>query len=116
MLRQIVSSLLNKEDDFQVVGYPAEQTDLGSLVESTKTDVVIMASPDGTPPPAADSLLKEHPRLKIFTITPNGREAFRVELRSETIPIREISFQRLVDEIRETLGEACSRTAVEERP
>ncbi len=106
MLAQIVSTLLNKEDDFEVVCQSGERTDLKTLVEHTRTDVVILGSRGREAPAAVTELLLEHPRLKLFIITPNGRDAFRVELKPQSVPIKEISSRRLVDEIRAALGPA----------
>lgn len=105
MLAQIVTALLNKEHDFEVVQHAQDQTDLTALVEGTKTDVIILGSPGQDAPAAAERLLQENPKLKVFTITPNGRDAFRVELRPWCFPIREISSRRLAAEIRAAVAE-----------
>lgn len=111
MLGQIVSALLNKEDDFSVIPHDADQTDLTALIEEAGADVMILGSPARETPAAVDRLMKRHPLLKVFTITPNGRDAFRVELKPTTFPIREVSSQRLVDEIRRALAETPDTAA-----
>lgn len=100
MLSQIVCALLEKQDDFEVVLELDDRDELAGRLAQAGPDVVVMAGSDAATPAHVDRLLQEHPRVRVFILTPNGRDAFRVELRPETVPIREISSRRLVQEIR----------------
>ena len=97
---EIVRSLLEAEEDLEVVSCLDDDSRLSEVIRETGADVVIRASPENDLRAAAGSLLEDHPHLKFVAITPNGRDAFRVELRPHVARIREVSSQGLVEAIR----------------
>lgn len=113
MLEQLVSSTLAREDDFTVVEQPGGSADLAAVAESSGAEVIILGSPGREIPDAVGRLLQVHPLLRVFTLTPDGKDAFRVELRPHSVPIQGVSFPRLVDEIRSALGARPQRRPAE---
>ena len=104
MLQDVICASLSREEDLEVILEAGDEDGLLDAVSETRADAVVLNAQGGEVPEAAVKLLGEHPRLKIFAITPNGRDGFSLELRPRTHFLSELSAQDLVDEIRDAVN------------
>ncbi len=98
MLRDIVAGILVEQSDMEVVEGAAAMSSLERVIECVDADVVVAGRDD---PALAKRLVTRRPRLKVLTVTGDGRESCGYQLRPQRAPLGEISPSRLVDEIRD---------------
>ena len=101
MLRDIIEDAISRQPDMQLIEAGGD-ADCANAVRRAAPDVVIVADQAvlGSVPRA--QLLIENPRLKMFVVTDDGREAHLLEFRQSAVV--QVSPQRLVDAIRAATG------------
>ena len=96
MLGEIVTDVLESQEDFEVVG----QVDVAATrkaVEGKPVDFVVVGRDDEE---LAAELLDLRPRLKILGVIDDGRDAALYELRPHRVLVGELSPERLIAVIR----------------
>jgi len=73
LLSEIIRNLIERQPDMRVVGEVVDPIELIFALRKTPTDVVVITPMKANGMPrVCGQLLKEHPRLKILTLTPEG--------------------------------------------
>ncbi len=105
MLSDIVSSLVAKQQDMELVGEPVRGKQVVRAVRRLRPHVVVLASHGSELTALGHRLLEVSPRLKLVAVTENGRLAHRYELRPQQTPISEVSPQGLLEAVRAAVAE-----------
>ena len=105
MVNDLISSILEREADVEIVGRGAAE-ELSHYVVLTKAQVVVTASSPAFAK-TAQSLLLKHPTLVLMTISSDGRTARRYRLVGECQNVREVSPDELLETIRAAAGSHC---------
>jgi DNA-binding NarL/FixJ family response regulator len=100
MMVDIVRDSIAHHEDIDVVGEVDGEDGLLDAARMMKADVILLAATDAADSGAYDALLYQRPRLKILTITADGRYAFLHQLMPDVMPLGEVSASVLVDAIR----------------
>lgn len=101
MLQSLLGAILVHEADIVVAGSVAEQEHLGSAIEATGADVVIIGGQTPEAVPAYTEMLFGHPRLKLLLITEACQHGYLYALRPTLTPLRDLSAAALVGAIRD---------------
>jgi len=112
MMVDIVKDSIARYDDIDVVGEvprggAAEHDRLIDAARTAKADVILMIAAELEDTPDYDCLLYKRPRLKILTISADGRYGFLHKLMPEVMPLGEVSPGVLVEAIRSTSSGGC---------
>jgi hypothetical protein len=102
LLGDIVRDALADEPDVEVVGQSGED-DLEDRVDACAADVVLAAE---TGPALADPYLRLmylHPRLRLLTVTPDGRRASLWRMAPERRVLADVSPRGLAGALRATV-------------
>ena len=98
LLHDIVHSVLSAESDIEIDAASLASREIPAATALREVDVVIVAEPE-----LADmnyeSLLYQHPRLRLVAIAGDGRAADLYELRPCRISLGELSPRTLVDAV-----------------
>ena len=69
LMRELIISTLSDEAGVEIVGEVAEESELPERVSQTSPDVVVIALDEpGARPAICDTLLREHPGLRIIAV------------------------------------------------
>ncbi len=103
ILRAIVEGAVSLQADMKLIS--SGGGDLAGTVRQSAADVAIVAEESSEPAdaPAHRRVLIENPRLKMFVLTDDGREAHLLEFRR--FPVEDISPHGLVTAIRAAVGQ-----------
>ena len=72
LMRELMVETISDQTDIEIVGEVSDDSDLRSAIEETRPDFVIVAlDKQNRLPPACDSVLREHPQLKIIAVAPD---------------------------------------------
>jgi hypothetical protein len=96
MLSEIVREILSHEPGIAIA---AEVADV-SAAEVRPADVAIVGSDGEELPDPWEELLFEHPRMKVLTVSSDGRTTFLFELRPHREALGEVSPATLIDAVR----------------
>ena len=99
LLHDIVRTTLESESDLELISSdaPASRTGLSDSIGDA--DVVILSA-DAPPLDHYESVLREHPALRMVAISNRGRHAFLYELRPHRQALGELSPASLLQAIR----------------
>ena len=112
MLRDIVARLIDEQADMQTLPPADAEIDLVDQIESPEPDVLLLACEREKAKEQASRALDRNPRLKVMTLTGNGREATVFELRPHEQSLGTMSPESLVDAIRTGAAAAADVVAV----
>jgi DNA-binding NarL/FixJ family response regulator len=104
ILRAIVEGAVSLQADMKLIS--SGGGDLAGAVRRSAADVVIVAEESSEPadaPAAHRQVLIENPRLKMFVLTDDGREAHLLEF--HRFPVKDISPHGLATAIRAAVGQ-----------
>jgi hypothetical protein len=101
LLADLVESILGVDESIRVVGRIDAGPDLDlaktlAVARSTSADVVILGVDGGRTTRFRDALFDVRPRLKVVSITDDGRAATSCELVQRVTPIGELRAESLV--------------------
>ncbi|MDQ6610861.1 MAG: hypothetical protein M3Y64_00390 [Gemmatimonadota bacterium] len=99
LLHDIVHSVLSAESDIVIADSRASTREIPAADALRHTDVVIVAEPEFAEMDY-ESMLYQHPRVRVVAIAGDGREAALYELRPARIALGELSPQTLVQAVR----------------
>jgi len=75
LLREMLERVIKKVPDLEVVGHSADPARLPSLLEEIDAQwVIVSLLPNGKIPAVADSLLAEHPSLRVLAVAVDGSQ------------------------------------------
>ncbi len=100
LLRDIVSALLKKEEDMQIVGEQEKDASLRSSVRRHDAHVVILGVETSDVPVDVQDLVYERRGTKVIAVEADGLHAWLYELRPHQVRIGEVSPRTLIDTIR----------------
>jgi DNA-binding NarL/FixJ family response regulator len=101
ILKDIVRSLLEEQDDMTVVGWLPDHATLREAILRTTPEVLVWGmDDDANVLDVAPQLFGDHPTLKVFEVRDDGRQGFLWELRPHRTTLGEISPLGLVAAIR----------------
>lgn len=104
VVREILQGVFVDQADMRVVGAVNGPVELLVAAGQTGADVVILEMEDTELPGVASHLLDQYPRLKILTITADGRRMFLYQLRPQLVSLGEVEPQRLLQIIKTIVG------------
>jgi DNA-binding NarL/FixJ family response regulator len=113
MLLDILSDVIDRESDMQIVGCSPESDSLIECVERVRPDVLIVGLDDGEPPTLCGEVLSRFPHVKVLAISGRARHVTLYELRPSRSVLGEVSPAELVARIRQAMGpmEVVTRSA-----
>ena len=97
MLEEIVSHFLRSERDIELAGTVRKVDGLSRKVARARADVVLLGEDD---PSLAVALLERSPRLKVLTVSGEGRDSWLYGLNPERSRLGPLSPDRLVQAVR----------------
>lgn len=109
LLGDIVRDALESEPGVEVVGRGREMADLDTSVDACDADVVLAEEPGPALPDPWLRLMYRHPRLRLLTVSPDGRRASIWRLAPERRVLADVSPRGLADALH-----ATARLAAEE--
>ena len=101
MLREIVSEILDAQQDMEVLPARADELRFSEAAEPRHVDVVVLGRDD---PTFASTLLKNYPGITVLAVCGEGSASWLYELRPHRIELGEVSPEQLVDAIRTASG------------
>jgi hypothetical protein len=101
LLGDIVRDALADEPGVEVVG-TADDEDLSRSVDACAADVVLAEENGAALPDPYLRLMYRHPRLRILTVSPDGRQASLWRLAPERRALADVSPRGLADALRAT--------------
>jgi DNA-binding NarL/FixJ family response regulator len=101
MLSDIISGLLEAQQDIVVVGVVERAGNLLEALGDTRPDIVILGIDGPTARRISAHLLSRRPEVKVMGVSADGRNAFMYELRPHRVALGALSAERLVEVIRE---------------
>jgi DNA-binding NarL/FixJ family response regulator len=104
VVREILEGVFADQADIRVVGAVNGPVELLVAAGQTEADVVILEMDDTELPGVASHLLDQYPRLKILTVTADGRRMFLYQLRPQLVSLGEMEPHRLLQTIRTIVG------------
>ncbi len=107
MLRDILRNAVAGQPDMTVAGEIAELDRLAPMMQTAAPHVVIIGAEDGDLPPFLHRVMQASPRLKILVVAADGREVVLHELRPNAIPVRDVSAEGILREIRRAVRESA---------
>ena len=104
MLSDVIRNMVGNQHDMEVVGEVLDPIELLIAVKAIKVDIVIITplKANGVPRICCQ-LLKEHPLLKVMTLSVEGESAYLYQSDSPRIRIDEPSEKAIFDVIRESM-------------
>ena len=106
-LRRLVAWVLAVEPDLSFV--TVAETELAVLLEAGSADVVVVAMRGGTPPPVADRLLDEYPRIGVVCIDIAAGRGAVYRLRPDFLAVEGCSPQTIAAAIRSAASDNTVR-------
>jgi len=72
LIRELVMATISDQPDIEIVGEVLDESDVGSAVEKTQPDFLIVAlDRQDRMPDFCEAILQSHPRTKIIAIAPD---------------------------------------------
>ena len=104
LLSEVIRNIIEHQPDMEVVGEVIDPIELLRVSGETPVDAVIITplKADGEPK-ICHQLIKEHPRLKIVTLSAKGEAAYLYQSGVPRLCIDEPSGQSILGAIREAL-------------
>ena len=104
LVSEIIRNLIEQQPDMEVMGEVIDPIELIFVLRETPVDIVIITPlKSNGDPRICRQLLREHPLLKIVTISAEGEAAFLYESNAPKIRIDNPTGQTVLAAIRESL-------------
>jgi DNA-binding NarL/FixJ family response regulator len=100
VVREILEGVFADQADMRVVGAVNGPVELLVAAGQNEADIVILEMDDTELPGVASHLLDQYPRLKILTVTADGRRMFLYQFRPQLVSLGEMEPHRLLQIIR----------------
>jgi DNA-binding NarL/FixJ family response regulator len=100
MLRDLVSEIVGRESDMEIVGEVSEGAQLVAVAHATDAEFVIADLGDAELPSPYRELLDERPRMKVLGLEGDGRLGVLYELVPRKMALGELTARNLVTVIR----------------
>jgi chemotaxis response regulator CheB len=100
MLRDIITELVESQDDMRITGEHDPDRSLRDLAIRLAPHVIILGVDGNEIPMDVRELVHEHMTTKVLAVEVDGRHAWLYELRPHQVRIGEISSHTLIDTIR----------------
>ena len=104
LLREILRTSLESQRDMELIDEVELEGCLADAIESRDIDVLVLGCPESAFPEIGEPLLRKFPRLKVLSITNQGRSTWLYELAPRRVAFGEVSPQRLAELIRSSCG------------
>ena len=104
LLQEILTTSLESQNDMEFVGEVGRDGCLADAIESRHIDVLVLGRSESEFPEIGEPLLRKFPRLKVLSITNQGRSTWLYELSPRRVPLGEVSPQGLAELIRGSCG------------
>lgn len=104
LLREILTRSLESQSDMELIGEVEVEGSLADAIESRDIDVLVLGRSESEFPEIGESLLRRFPRLKVLSITNEGRSTWLYELSPRRVALGEVSPQGLAELIRGSCG------------
>ena len=97
LIREMLERVINKVPDLEVVGHAADAAGLSSLLKETDAQwVIVSLLPDSKIPAVADSLLAEHPSLRVLAIAVDGSQVKAKWVEPHEKDLGDLSLEELI--------------------
>ena len=74
LMRELVLETFSDQPDIEIVGEVADDVEIAPSVERTHPDFLVIALDDPMERPAiCDTILKQHPEIRIIAVSPNHK-------------------------------------------
>lgn len=104
ILSQVLRNMIDRQPDMQVLGEVVDPIDLLLVARATPVDaIIVMPLNSEGEPKICSHLLREHPHLKIVTVSAKGETASLYESGSRKRRIDEPSEPSILGAIRESI-------------
>ena len=100
MLRDLISEIVGREADMEIVGTVSEGAQLVAAAQATDAEFVIAGLDDAELPSPYRELLDERPRMKVLGLEGDGRLGVLYELAPRKVALGELTARSLVTVIR----------------
>ena len=100
ILREIVTSVLDSEDDMRIVGYTSDTAELDEALRRARADVLVVGCAEADLFRLGDELLAGRPFLKILALDGDGRRSFLYQLKPHVHALGEMSPELLIQTVR----------------
>ncbi len=100
MLRDLISEIVGREADMEIVGEVSEGAQLVAAAHATDAEFVIAGLDDAELPSPYRELLDERPRMKVLGLEGDGRLGVLYELVPRKVALGELTARSLVTVIR----------------
>ena len=104
LLGEILTRALESQSDMELIGEVEVEGSLADAIETRDIDVLVLGGSESEFPEIGESLLRKFPRLKVLSITDQGRSTWLYELSPRRVPLGEVSPQGLAELIRGSCG------------
>ena len=102
MLADIVRGTLARHPDLEIVGDVGDRAALLPLIQATAATVALVGLEAEESPEGCLALLRACPALLVLAIDPDGRRAYRCEMRMQVSVLTELSADLLLAGLRAT--------------
>ena len=99
ILRDIVRAMTAERPDLELVAQVGAESDLLSATDEYQPDVVITSADSSSTEAGWECLLMSNPRMRLLTISDDGREAQLRRLIPDRVIIHDVSAHELLDAI-----------------
>ena len=97
LLREMLERVINKVPDLEVVGHAADAARLQSLLKETDAQwVIVSLLPNNKIPAVANSLLAEHPSLRVLAIAVDGSQVKAKWVEPHEKDLGDLSLEELI--------------------
>jgi len=97
LLREMLERVIRKVPDLEVVGHATDAARLPSLLEETDAQwVIVSLLPDSKIPAVADSLLAEHPSLRLLAVAVDGSQVKAKWVEPHEKDLGDLSLEELI--------------------
>jgi hypothetical protein len=97
LLREMLERVIKKVPHLEVVGQAADAARLPSLLEGTDAQwVIVSLLPNGKMPAVVDSLLAEHPSLRVLAVAVDGSQVKAKWVEPHEKDLGDLSLQELI--------------------
>jgi hypothetical protein len=97
LLREMLECVINKVPDLEIVGHASDPARLPSLLKEIDAHwVIVSLLPDGKIPGVADSLLAEHPSLRVLAVAVDGSQVKAKWVEPHEKELGDLSLEELI--------------------
>ncbi len=103
MLGEIVTRLIDEQEDMQTVSPPLTENGLMDQLETSGPNVLLMSCARAEARAKAQTILERKPNIRVIALTANGREATLYEMRPHEKAMGAMSPETLIKTIRDVV-------------